>query len=119
MVSRPGVLGVDRHPAHGVGDGHGRVLAVSVVVMTGRPVIVRVLRRGAPGVRMDVAVGVGLEGVQAVLGAEVEGLARRTPVTALPRSTFMPQTGSVAPRRAVSQNSAAKTARPARLRKSL
>ena len=48
----------------------------------------------------DIALGIGLEDVQAVLGAEVEGLAGE--VAARPpceRSTFIPQTGSVAPRR--------------------
>ena len=60
-----------------------------------------------------------LEGAQAVLRAEVEGLAVAPAVTALSRSTFIPHTGSVAPRRAVSQNSAAKIARPSMLSNSL
>ena len=50
-------------------------------------------------------------GVAAVLGAEVQRVRRRPPASrAFARSTVMPHTGSVAPRRAVSANSAAKTA---------
>jgi hypothetical protein len=60
----------------------------------------------------DALAALHLEGVQAVGRAEVEGLAAELLATVLRRSTLMPHTGSVAPRRTGSQNIAAKTARP-------
>ena len=56
--------------------------------------------------------GAGFERVQAAARAEVVRLAPTSLVTAFARSTVIPHTGSVAPRRAVSQNRAAKIASP-------
>ena len=76
--------------------------------------------RRPPGLAPRVRAGVGLELRAAVLGAEEigpPGVLRPAAPSSGPPSSRRP--GSVAPRRAVSQNSAAKTARPSRLRTSL
>ena len=95
-------LGAPRADAGGADGGRARRAADAALV---RRATARAVRR----VR-----------VAAVLGAEVQRVRRRPPASrAFARSTVMPHTGSVAPRRAVSANSAANTASAITFRTSL